>query len=265
LERAWKTRGEWSGHELVFPIIAMTQFRLGRLDEARKALESARRASDRWDDHIFTNDLVVVPLSSPWDWLEFLWYLDEASKLVTGAAPPESPRRLAVRARALARIRRIDLADHEFRRVAELAPTHPDIRFACFKFQVQQKRLDGAAAELAAVMKAQPNDPQQYLKAFRVYADNDLWKEAKAQHQRAIQLAPADRWIALEHFRYYADRGEWPQAEAAYAEQLARLPDDFELRVHCAYLHVQAGRWERVFAEYVKILAMRRDDISSTC
>src|SRR5262249_9729329 len=198
--------------------------------EAHKALESARKAADHWDAHIFANEREFVPLSKPWDWLEFLWYFDEASKLVTGTSPPESPRRLAVHARALAKIGKVDLAAEEIRRVAELAPADPQIRFACFKFQVGQKRLDGAVAELAAVMKAQPNDPQQHLKAFRVYADNGLWNEAKAQHQRAIQLAPADRWTALEHFRYHADRGEWPQAEAAYAEPLARAGDGFAPR-----------------------------------
>src|SRR5262249_37759351 len=156
LQRARDTGRDWPARDLVYPIIAMTQFRLGRLDEAHKALESARQVADRWDAQIFVNEQSFVPLSKPWDWLEFLWYFDEASKLVTGSSPPESPRRLAVHARALAKIGKDDLAAQEFRRVAELAPTDSEIRFACFKFQVEQKHLAAAATELAAVTAAQP-------------------------------------------------------------------------------------------------------------
>jgi serine/threonine protein kinase/Flp pilus assembly protein TadD len=259
--------GNWQALDIVYPIIAMVQFRLGRVDEANKALDRARQAADRWDAHIFANEHVFVPLPSPWNWLEFLWYFDEASKLITGSAPPESPRQLAVHARALAWLRKFDLAAEEFRRVAELAPNDPKTRFTCFKFQVVRKRWDAAAppeaaiVELAAVTKLQPNDPQVHLNAFRVYADNGFWNEAKAQHQRAIELAPADRKITLEHYRYHVDRGEWPQAEAAYAEQLGRLPNDAELRIQCALLHADAKRWEQVYSEYAKILPMRRDDI----
>src|SRR5262245_17718625 len=194
LDRALETGKDCAAGESVYPIIAMTQFRRGRLDEAQKALESARKAANHWDAHIFANEREFVPLSSPWDWLEFLWYFDEASKLVTGAAPPESPRRLVVHARALLRIRKVDLAAQEFRRVVEMAPTDPEIRFACFKFQVKLQRLEAAGAELAAVVAAQrKDDAQTHIRAFRVYADNGAWKQAKAQHQRAIQLAPTGR------------------------------------------------------------------------
>src|SRR5262249_13947796 len=141
----------------------------------------------------------------------------------------------------------------------------PQIRFACFKFQVEQKHLDQAAAELAAVFAAQPkDDAQTHIRAFRVYANIGAWAEAKAQHQQAIKLSPDDRKIALEHFRYHADRGEWPQADAAYAEQLSRATDEVELRRQCASLHAEAKRWEHVHAEYAKILPLRRDDTFGT-
>src|SRR5262249_20479998 len=170
--------------------------------------------------------------------------------------------RLAVHARALLRIRKVDLADQEFRRVADMAPTDPEIRFACFKFQVKLQRLEAAGAELAAVVAAQrQDDAQTRIRAFRVYADNGNWTEARARHQRAIELAPTDRKIALEHYRYHVDRDEWPQADAAYAEQLAHPPDEVELRRECALLHAEARRWEHVYAEYAKILALRRDDV----
>src|SRR5262249_53290026 len=169
--------------------------------------------------------------------------------------------RLAVHARALLRIRKVDLADQEFRRVADMAPTDPEIRFACFKFQVKLQRLEAAGAELAAVVAAQrQDDAQTRIRAFRVYADNGNWTEARARHQRAIQLAPTDRKIALEHYRYHVDRGEWPQADAAYAEQLAHATDEVELRRECASLHAEARRWEHVYAECAKILPLRRDD-----
>src|SRR5262249_37014493 len=169
--------------------------------------------------------------------------------------------RLAVHARALLRIRKVDLADQEFRRVADMAPTDPEIRFACFKFQVKLQRLEAAGAELAAVVAAQrQDDAQTRIRAFRVYADNGNWTEARARHQRAIQLAPTDRKIALEHYRYHVDRDEWPQADAAYAEQLAHATDEVELRRECASLHAEARRWEHVYAECAKILPLRRDD-----
>jgi serine/threonine protein kinase/Flp pilus assembly protein TadD len=261
LQRSLDPSREWGARDLNYPILAMVHFRKGQADDARKALETARLAAERWDNQVF-NANTYVPLPFLMDWPEFLWYYDEACKLINGSAPPASPRRLVVHARALAAIGKVDAAAEEFRRIAEMAPTDPQIRFACFNFHVEQKHPDEAAAELAAVVAAQSkDDAQTHVRAFRVYADNGDWKEAKVQHQRAIQLAPTDRKIALGHFRYHADRGEWPQADAAYAEQIARSPEDVELRRTCAELHVEAGRWERVFAEYAKILSLRRDDV----
>src|SRR5262249_14826606 len=179
----------------------------------------ARLAEERWDKQVFTANRQFVPLPTVADWLEFLWYYDEAFKLINGAAPPASPRRLVVHARALAAIGKVEAAAEEFRRIAKRAAGDPHIRFASFTFHVEQKHLDEAAAELAAAVAAEPKeDVQTHIRAFRVYADNGAWAEAKAQHRRAIEIAPADRRIALEPYRYHADRGEWPQAEVAYAE-----------------------------------------------
>jgi serine/threonine protein kinase/Flp pilus assembly protein TadD len=262
LQRSIDPSREWEARELNYPILAMVHLRIGQPDEARKALETARLAAERWDNQVFTASSQFVPLPTVIDWWEFLWYYEEACKLITGSAPPASPRRLVVHARALAAIGKAESAAREFRDIAAMAPKDPLVRFACFQFHVEQKRLDDAAMELAAVVAAQPkDDAQRHIRAFRVYADNGDWAEAKAQHRRAIQLAPADRKIALEHFRYHADRGEWPQADAAYAEQIARSPEDVELRVKCAELHMEASRWERVLAEYAKILPLRRDDV----
>jgi serine/threonine protein kinase/Tfp pilus assembly protein PilF len=262
LQRSLDPSREWEARDLNYPILAMVQFRSGQIDDARRALENAKLAAERWDNQVFTANSQFVPLPTVVDWPEFLWYYDEASKLITGSAPPESPRRLIVHARALAAIGKAESAVKEFRQIAAMAPKDPLIRFACFQFHVEQKRLDEAAAELAAVVAAQPKeDAQTHIRAFHVYADNGAWKEARGQHQRAIRLSPGDRKIALEHFRYHADRGEWPQADAAYAEQLARSPEDVELRRTCAELHVEARRWERVLAEYAKILPLRRDDV----
>ena len=262
LQRSLDLSREWEARDLNYPILAMVQFRRGQPDEARKALETARLAAERWDDQIFTASRQFIPLPTTADWPEFLWYYDEACKLINGSAPPESPRRLVAHARALAALGKVDAAAEEFRRIAKVAAKDARIRFACFKFHVEQKHLEEAAKELAAVIAAQPKDEAQtHIWAFQVYADNGEWAEAKAQHQRTIQLAPTDGKIALEHYRYHADRGEWQQADAVYAEQLARLPNDSDLRVECALLHVEARRWEHVYAEYAKILPLRREDI----
>src|SRR5262249_23808278 len=146
----------WDARGLNYPIMAMAHFRLGHIDEANDALEKARQATDGFDKSMFNSTRNSVPLTDSLNWLQFLWYYDEACKLINGSAAPVSVHRLVVHARALAAIGKNELAAQEIRRVAELAPTDPQIRFACFKFHVEQKHLDEAAAELTAVMAAQP-------------------------------------------------------------------------------------------------------------
>src|SRR5579859_5330994 len=72
LQRSLDPSREWEARDLNYPILAMVQFRSGRPEEARKALETARRAAERWDHQIFTANNHFVPLPTVIDWPEFL-------------------------------------------------------------------------------------------------------------------------------------------------------------------------------------------------
>ena len=82
---------EWFGKGIAYPLIAIANHRLGRADEAVKAIEQSQALFDR---------LLIDSVSRqsgapmiPWiDWIEFLLNLREASIVVKGHTPADDPR-----------------------------------------------------------------------------------------------------------------------------------------------------------------------------
>ena len=82
---------EWFGKGIAYPLIAIANHRLGRADEAVKALEQSQALFDRLLNESVSRQSGAP--RSPWiDWIEFLLNFREASIVVKGHTPADDPR-----------------------------------------------------------------------------------------------------------------------------------------------------------------------------
>jgi tetratricopeptide (TPR) repeat protein len=92
---------KWSTATSCYPPLAMAYHRLGKPDEARRALAAASKAID--DSIEFSSRIPLGIRPFPWvDWLECRLLHREATSLLTGSPPPIDPRFEALHRRALA-------------------------------------------------------------------------------------------------------------------------------------------------------------------
>src|SRR5262249_22016383 len=151
--------------------LAIAYHRLGRADEARRALASAEKAIDRWTEALFRGPVGTMPI--PWfDWLECLIFYREAKVLLTGSPPAEDPRLRTVRERALAALDYGDAASWLDRGRAHAA----------------RHEWDKAAAAYARALDLLPGEPQEYGRVIPLCADM-VQPQAFA---RLIKLRPHD-------------------------------------------------------------------------
>jgi serine/threonine protein kinase/Flp pilus assembly protein TadD len=166
-----------------YPCLAMAWHRLGRADEARKALDASADAIDGWMEDSFaaggegywvTRDGAAPAFPVAWwDWLEFRIFFREA-KLLIDRSPTEDDARVHVlRARAFSGLHRMGEADAEYRAALRLRPNDPRIRFESHRdrgaFLAEAHRFGEAAAEFARATELRPDDFQ--LWRFRAVAD----------------------------------------------------------------------------------------------
>src|SRR5690606_37452649 len=97
-----------------------------------------------------------------WDWLECQLFYREAKLLVDGAPPAEDPRRLVLRARAFAGLRRNSTAETEYAAALKLWPDDPQVRLEfhrCAGYSAIRRRQWGeAAAEFSKSSELTPDD-----------------------------------------------------------------------------------------------------------
>lgn len=89
-----------AGGAIHLPVLAMAQFRLDQVEEARRSLQASWSELDDWTERMIREPVGTTPV--PWfDWIECLLLYREATELVTGSPPPDDPRLRQLEERAL--------------------------------------------------------------------------------------------------------------------------------------------------------------------
>src|SRR5262249_20921518 len=87
-------------HRLNHAYKAIALHRLNHREEAREEIPKLEVAIDEWTKEMVSGPVGTMPI--PWsDWLRTLLWYREAKTLITDSSPPEDPRLVAVRERAL--------------------------------------------------------------------------------------------------------------------------------------------------------------------
>ena len=207
---------DWEVRLLSQPVLAMAYHRLGRPDDARRALADAAATLDRWTAARYAaggGDLrtgagadAVWP-GSWWDWLEMDLRCREARLLVEGAAPAADPRVHVLRARSLMGLRWPEKAVPEYAAALSLRPDDAQVRleahFAQAYVHIHQGEWAAAAAALAEATHLRPDDVK-------------LW-----------------RFLALAHFA----AGDSTAHRASCAAMLARFENTGDWGVACSVVH----------------------------
>ncbi|WP_165073773.1 serine/threonine-protein kinase [Paludisphaera rhizosphaerae] len=252
------SKTSFHARSLVYPVLAMALHRSGQVEAARQELANSRRELDRLLQQAIRTQADSRSGLVPWqywnDWAEFLYFHDEAHRLIEGTAMPDDPRRSILRGRGLAALKRWDQAAPEYARAVQLAPNDDVIRLESFRFHVRRGGLSDAQTELATVKRIRRRDPHVAIEAFRSYADAGWWDRAEEELAEAVRLRPDDFYMRLERFRYHAALGESDQAEAAFAAATRGREADVPFRIKCADALSELKYWAKACREYSSIL-----------
>jgi serine/threonine protein kinase/Flp pilus assembly protein TadD len=238
---------------------ALIHKQLGNGDEARQALQQARAVVDGTLDSLVKGKVGELP--SFWgDILADRALYAEARALIEGSPPLEDPRWRVIRARGLAAIGRKDEARAQLARALKAKPQDLTIRFAHFRFLVDEGDWKRAEEELAGAAGLKPDDSAVWLEGFRAYAEKGQRQRGDAALARASSLAPHDSSVWRTGFEVYARHGHWTAATAAHARALVQRPDDASLALAIFRYHADREDWARAEREYARVAAARPRD-----
>jgi eukaryotic-like serine/threonine-protein kinase len=184
-EAVWRLRESlWpdaNSGRINYPVLAMAYHRLGRRDEARKALDEAGGAIDRWTEEMYQSGLGHWEIHQgatgfwPFGWLEWLecqLHYREARALLGLPPPPDDVRLRVLRARSFAALRWPDKAVAEYAAALRLSPHDKQVRLEAHRsrafYHVTLRQWEGAASEYALAGGLRPEDP--YLWRFQAVA-----------------------------------------------------------------------------------------------
>ena len=170
-----RAKEDGEGHPrgpIVLPALALALHRAARPDEARRALDAATQALDRWTERAYEDEgdgqwIHHLGAGIPWpvewnDWLECRLIHDEACRRILGKPPAPDPRLLVLRARAWAALRRHDEADVAYRGALALLPDSPRVLLEAHRnrgyARVRGRDWAGAASEFAAAVAVRPEE-----------------------------------------------------------------------------------------------------------
>lgn len=196
-------------HRLNYAIKAMALHALGRNQEAQEALARLEVAIDEWTKEMFDGPVGTMPISW-YDWLYGLLHYREARTLVTGSPPPQDPRLLTVRQRAL-EITQGDV--HSFMQAGREA--------------AQRAAWDEAAASFATAIEKMPLVVRNGPKFMRLFVEIVQQPEV---FQRLVDIQPDNVTLWLARGHSFASRREWSRAANDCAKAVEVLGETESVR-----------------------------------
>ncbi len=180
----------WLSTGLDDALLAMALHRLGRAEEARRALEGAEAAQSRTARTIFERDGEIAR---------------PPGGIGRRAGPPSRGR-----------------ADHP----GKAGPDPPLATLAAARLYAKLGRTDLAEAGFRAAVAAAPDDPEVWLARGEILAELGHRDRSEADLARAAALPAADPVPWIHHGRWLAGRGDHSGADAAFARAARLTPDE---------------------------------------
>jgi serine/threonine protein kinase len=216
-----------------FPVLAMTYHRMGKSDDARRALQKADILFGETSDHLLSGGSMHVPW---WDWVEFFTLYREAQELILGSTPVEDPRHRIFRCRQLAALGLGEDLAAEHSNAAKMWPDNPGLQRECFRFFVRQGLWQPAAEALTRAAALDPVDTYVYagLRDLAAQANPraapDLpgdfleWHHLALIRRHSDDLAGyrATRNAMLNHFGF-SESSSWAVSITGGGDQVVRL------------------------------------------
>jgi tetratricopeptide (TPR) repeat protein len=188
-------------------ILAMALHRLGRANEARQALTEAARNVDQWEQH----QLGVVPGALGviwWDVLEGVVLYREAKILLDGSPPPDDPRPLVMRGRALAALKREREAAEFFDKAVKLAPHDLQIRMALLPRDQTKQGLAEAVAGLKELLHEHPEQTAEAKRALaQKYCDLAWQLRSDQRYEDAVEAYSQAIEVVRDYTSAWYERG----------------------------------------------------------
>jgi serine/threonine protein kinase/predicted Zn-dependent protease len=232
----------WGAGPINYPYLAMAYHRLGRHDEARRALDAAQAALDQWTDarhEASRRSYWVISQGATdywpvfwWDWMVGQITCGEARREMGLGALPDDPRRHVMRARAFAGLRWTDKAVEEYAQALQAHPDDQQILLEMHRTRGQlyawQRKWQPAAAEYAQASQLQPDEPY-------------FWWYRAILHLAATDRVSHRRICAemLEHFGGTSD----PRTAHSVLGACTLLPDALPDMGRLVALGHVAARW----------------------
>jgi tetratricopeptide (TPR) repeat protein len=232
----------WAMRAMNHPFLAMTYHRLGRHDDARRALDEAQAAIDQWTharykasgrEYWVVSQGATVFWPVPWwDWMACQLACDEARRMMGLSPRPDDPRLRVLRARAFAGLRWPDKAVAEYAAAVKENPNDQQILLESHRsrafLHVTQRNWRDAAAEYAQASELNPEEP--YFWWYRALLS--LANDDKEEYRRICAAM-------LERFRTTED----PRAAHSVVSACTLLPDALRDMAVLIPLGQAAARW----------------------
>jgi serine/threonine protein kinase/Flp pilus assembly protein TadD len=178
---------------------AMTTYKLGRGDEARRLLDQA----ELWYSERMRRALTATSLELPRDllaedWLRFQLERKEAFALITGKAPPENPWWHLFRGRSYLAFGQFEKAEAELQAAVASHPDDQGILLARSHIFEERGRVEQAKADFAKALKGKSDDSRPWIEHGHLLVEHGRQKEADEAYAKAAAAAPQELYRFLE-------------------------------------------------------------------
>jgi tetratricopeptide (TPR) repeat protein len=249
----------WKPPGFSSPVIAMAHYQLGRVPEARRELELARRLLDQWNQQMSQSAVGITPIGW-WDVLEFQGLYKEATLLIEGRSPPDDPRLHIVRAHAFSALGHDDKEAREFEQAETLGRDNPDIQVHLFWYHANRGRREQAESALARAVALRPDDAAIRLNLFRFYLNGSDWPKAEAELARLVKERPKDAAVHLEAGQMCFAAKKWDKAVTEFNLAQTIEPDKFTAWRQRADAYFNLGIYGKAWPDYEKAIESAPDD-----
>jgi tetratricopeptide (TPR) repeat protein len=270
LEESLAIDARWNP-PMVNAALAMAHDRLGNTDQASAALAKAKSARDGRVETMLAGDVGYWPCPW-WDAVHAELLYNEAYELIHGSPPPEEPRLVALRGRALEAIGRADEGRAEFSRAVAMRPDDLLIRMGALPPVGRTDEYARGLADLRAFLKEHPEQPEGGCLALA--RDHLQWgaaqwnagrrEEAETAFDQAFEVAPQNAQLFLERGNLWVDFGELARAIGDYSKALeqAQGPDSRSAIYHQRGLaHSRLGHYPEALDDFAKVIELDPDNV----